>query len=151
MFKVVKIRGEKCLLPGELINKLWFIHATGLYTSKNGENRAIHINTNEFRRWVKNKLQKNACHILLFTILNTLQSVKYDCNKDHENDKHSTVNSQRQEREAMARGRVDQGAYTLLTFYFQSWGVGSHVVLSLSRFKSYVTDLPLYVVTFHDI
>ena len=95
-------------------------------------------------------MQKNVCHIL-FTILNTLQSVKYDCNKDHENDKHSTVNSQSQEREAMARGRVAQGAYTLLMFHFQSWGVGSHVLIFLSRFKSYVTGLPLDVVTFHDI
>ena len=25
MFEVVKIRGEKCLLPGELINKLWLM------------------------------------------------------------------------------------------------------------------------------
>lgn len=106
MFKVVKIRGEKCLLSGEVIYKLWFIHATGLYTSKNDESRAIHINTNEFRHGVKNKLQKNACNILLFTILNILQSTKYDHNKDHENDKHNAVNSRKQERSyGMEEGR----------------------------------------------
>ena len=51
----------------------------------------------------------------------------------------------------MAWRRDTQGAYTLLTFCFQSWVVGSHVVVLLSHFKGYITDLPLCVVTFHDI
>lgn len=42
-------------------------------------------------------------------------------------------------------------ASTVLTLNFSSWMGGSQMVILLSCFRNYITDIPLYVTTFHNV